>query len=64
MSSDNSNSSKNELHDLNALYLAVEVARRKEAILRSDTEKFFQFTRMMRINNTLKKAKIIHKKEQ
>ena len=41
MSSDNPDSSKNELHDLDALYLAVEVARRKEAILRTDTEKFF-----------------------
>jgi hypothetical protein len=29
-----------------------------EAISKSDTEKFYQFTRMMRITNTLKKAKI------
>jgi hypothetical protein len=47
---------------IDALYLAEENRRRKEAILRTDTEKFYLFTRMMRINNTLSKAKIIHKK--
>ena len=56
--------SKNEAHDIDALYLSQEIARRKEAISRSDTEKFFHFTRMLRISNTLKKAKTIHKKEQ
>jgi hypothetical protein len=56
--------SKNTLQDLDALYLCEEKSRRKEAISRTDTEKFFQFTRMMRINNTLKKAKIIHKKNK
>ena len=54
--------SKNQFRDINALYLAEEIKRRKEAILKSDTEKFLQFTRMMRINNTLKKARLIHKK--
>lgn len=29
-----------------------------DAINKTDTEKFYQFTRMMRITNTLKKAKI------
>jgi hypothetical protein len=32
------------------------------AISKSDTEKFYEFTRMMRITNTLKKAKILVKK--
>jgi hypothetical protein len=39
-----------------------EIAERKNivaAITKSDTEKFYEFTRMMRITNTLKKAKII-----
>ena len=52
--------SKNQFQDIDALYLTEEIKRRKEAILKSDTEKFLQFTRMMRINNTLKKAKVIH----
>lgn len=56
--------SKNTVQDIDALYLYAEKSRRKEAILRTDTEKFFQFTRMMRINNTLKRAKIIHKKDK
>ncbi len=56
--------SKNKFQDIDALYLTEEIKRRKEAILKSDTEKFFQFTRMMRVNNTLKKAKIIHKKKE
>ncbi len=54
--------SKNQFADIDALYLLEENKRRKEAILKSDTEKFLLFTRMMRINNTLKKAKITHKK--
>jgi hypothetical protein len=52
----------NQLHDLDTLYLAEENKRRKEAILKTDTEKFFLFTRMMRISNTLKKFKVTHKK--
>ncbi len=54
--------SKNSWADIDALYLLEEKKRRKEAILKTDTEKFLLFTRMMRINNTLKKANIIHKK--
>jgi len=34
-----------------------------EAIYRTDTEKFRLFTRMMRINIMLKKAKITHPKD-
>ena len=30
-----------------------------EAISKTDTEKFYQFTTMMRITNTLKKAKVL-----
>jgi hypothetical protein len=31
-----------------------------EAISKSDTEKFFLFTQMLRINNTLQKFKVQH----
>ncbi len=40
---------------------ALEEARLREAINRTDTEKFRLFTRMMRINMMMKKARIIHK---
>jgi len=40
---------------------ALEDARLREAINRTDTEKFRLFTRMMRINIMLKKAKITHR---
>jgi hypothetical protein len=36
-------------------------ARLREAIHRSDDEKFFLFTRMLRINMMLKNAKVTHK---
>jgi hypothetical protein len=42
---------------------ALEEARLKEAINRTDTEKFRLFTRMMRIGFMMKKAKITHKPE-
>ena len=48
------------LHDIDAMYLSVEKKRIKEAILKTDTDKFFLFTRMLRISSTLKKAKITH----
>ena len=48
------------LHDIDALYLAEERKRIKEAILQTDTDKFFLFTRMLRINLMLKRAKITH----
>ncbi|MEI9959019.1 MAG: hypothetical protein WDM90_22510 [Ferruginibacter sp.] len=40
------------------------IAERKNiisAISKTDTEKFYEFTKMMRITNTLKKAKIVSK---
>ena len=40
---------------------AKEEARLREAINRTDEEKFFLFTRMFRINKMLKSAKITHK---
>lgn len=46
--------------DMDALYLLEEKKRIKEAILKTDTDKFFLFTRMLRISLMLKKAKIIH----
>jgi hypothetical protein len=42
---------------------ALEDARLREAINRTDTEKFRLFTRMMRINMMMKRARIIHKQE-
>lgn len=42
---------------------ALEEARLREAINRTDSEKFRLFTRMMRINMMMKKAKIHHKSE-
>ena len=48
------------LHDLDAMYISAERKRIKEAILKTDTDKFFLFTRMLRINSMLKKAKITH----
>jgi len=42
---------------------ALEEARLREAVNRTDTEKFRLFTRMMRINMMLKKAKIKHPKD-
>lgn len=39
-----------------------ETARRREAILMSDEEKFSMFCRMMRIGKMLASAKITHKK--
>ena len=46
----------NILHDIDAMYLSVEKQRIKEAILKTDTDKFFLFTRMLRINSMLKNA--------
>ncbi len=51
----------NILHDIDAMYLSVEKQRIKDAILKTDTDKFFLFTRMLRINSMLKNAKVTHK---
>ena len=40
---------------------ALKDARLREAINKTDTEKFRLFTRMMRINMMMKNARIIHK---
>ena len=42
---------------------ALKDARLREAINRTATEKFRLFTRMMRINMMMKRARIIHKQE-
>lgn len=62
MNSDNSISSKIDWQKMDAFHQAEEIARRKEAILRTDTEKFFRFTKMMRVNNTLRRMRVTHKK--
>ena len=55
--------SKNILNEDELIYghsEAKEEARLREAINRTDEEKFFLFTRMFRINKMLKSAKITH----
>ena len=55
---------KNILNEDAAVYEsreALEDARLREAINRTDTEKFRMFTRMMRITMMMKNARIIHK---
>jgi len=51
----------NVLRDEDAMYLSAERQRIKQAILKTDTDKFFLFTRMLRINSMLKNAKVTHK---
>jgi hypothetical protein len=54
---------KSSVHEDAPVYAsreALEEARLKEAINRTDTEKFRLFTRMMPIGKMLKKAKITH----
>lgn len=51
----------NLVKDMDALYEAQEIRRLKESILLSDTEKFLMVTRLYKIQQTLKKAKITHK---
>ena len=57
----NSETPKNILHDEDVMYLSLEKQRIKQSILKTDTDKFFLFTRMLRINSMLKNAKVIHK---
>ncbi len=45
-----------------AAYENLEIKRRKESILTSDTEKFKMFTKLMRIGIMLKNAKVTHQK--
>ena len=49
-------------NNLDALYQAQKRRRKLEAILRPDDEKFKLFMKMLRINNMLKNATVIHKK--
>ena len=44
------------------LFVLAEKKNLLEAINKSDTEKFYLFTRMLRITNTLEKARISIKK--
>lgn len=50
------------LHEDAEAYESLDIARRKQAILSSDTEKFKLFTKLMRISRMLKNAKVTHKK--
>ena len=44
------------------LFAAAEQKNLIESIKKSDTEKFYDFTAMMRITNTLKRVKVLEKK--
>ena len=57
----NSEPPNNMLHDEDVMYLSLEKQRIKQSILKTDRDKFFLFTRMLRINSMLKDAKVIHK---
>jgi len=60
----NDDKNKNLLNEDEHIYghsAAKEEARLREAINRTDEEKFFLFTRMFKINRMLKNAKITHK---
>ena len=59
---DKRSATENLLQEQDSLYLSEENKNRFEAITKSDTEKFFLFTRMLRINSMLKSAKITSKK--
>jgi hypothetical protein len=59
-SPDNSNTN-NELSESQAAYQRAEEERLLRAIRRTDTEKFHDFTRMLRINVMLKNAKITNR---
>jgi len=50
------------LHEDAAAYQTLDIARRKQAILSTDSEKFMLFTKLMRISRMLKSAKVTHKK--
>jgi hypothetical protein len=60
------NELKNSVNEGSPVYEsreALEDARLRENINKTDTEKFRMFTRMMRITMMLNKARIIHKQE-
>lgn len=62
------NNNKSNLHNdaywlqMDELFALAEKKNLIEAINKSDTEKFYRFTSMMCISNTLSKVKIIEKK--
>ena len=52
----------NILHEDSEAYENLEITRRKQAILSTDSEKFKLFTKLMRISLMLRNAKVTHKK--
>lgn len=52
---------KNILHDPDAGYELAEIKLLQEALNRTYTERFLMATRLYKIQQTLKKAKITHK---
>ena len=63
-----SNNDKSNLHDdaywlqMDELFALAEQKRIIEAIKKTDTEKFYAFTSMLRVTNTLNKIKVFQKK--
>ena len=58
----NSSSSKEYWKEADTLFALAEEKNRLAAIKRTDTEKFYLFTKMMRITNTLEKLRASIKK--
>ncbi len=63
-----SNNDKSNLHDdaywlqMDKLFALAEKKNLLEAIKKTDTEKFYAFTSMLRVTNTLNKIKVFQKK--
>jgi len=47
---------------IDKLYAQAEEQNLKKAIQRTDTEKFYAFTSMLRVANTINKIKVLQKK--
>jgi hypothetical protein len=58
----NTESSLSKMEEENIAYECLDIARRKKAILSSDTEKFKMFSKLMRIGIMMKNAKVTHQK--
>ena len=58
----NTESSLSKMEEENNAYENIDLARRKKAILSSDTEKFKMFSKLMRIGIMMKNAKVTHQK--
>ncbi len=63
-----SNNNTQDLHtdaywlQMDKLYAEAEEKNLKAAVKKTDTEKFYAFTSMLRLTNTLNKVKLLQKK--